>query len=111
MNLKTNKNDIIAIFLIIAIASWQLLIPGYFSVHDDMHPAWIYEMTYAIKHFQFPPRWAAHLSWGFGYPLFTFIYPLPYYLGSILNFLGFNLTDSVKWLHIIAFALSAVFMW
>lgn len=38
-----------------------------------------------LKLGQLPLRWAGTLDQGFGIPLFTFIYPLPYYLSSVLS--------------------------
>lgn len=88
-----------------------LMLPGYFGVHDDMHPAWIFEMLQAFSMKQFPPRWAANLSFGFGYPLFHFVYPLPYYLGAFLNWLGMSLTGSIQMLHALSLIFSGIFMY
>lgn len=38
-----------------------------------------------LKLGEFPLRWAGTLDQGFGIPLFTFIYPLPYYLSALLS--------------------------
>ncbi len=92
-------------------AIWHLLYPGYFSVHDDMHPAWILEMYRAIQSGQNPPSWAPDLSYGYGYPLFHFIYPLPYYLGSVFYALFGDLIWSVKSVYIISILGSAFAMY
>ncbi len=97
--------------LIILPAIYSLIVPGYFGVHDDMHPAWVFEMFKAFSLKQFPPRWAPDLSFGFGYPLFHFIYPLPYYLGAIFYWLGMSLTGSVEMVHVLALVFSGVFMY
>lgn len=70
--------------------------PGYFGVSDDMHIAWLYEMDQAIRSGKFPPRYTPSLSYGFGYPLFNFVFPLPFYLGEVFHLLGFSLVNSVK---------------
>lgn len=49
--------------------------------------------TDALKHGNFPVRWAPSLDNGFGLPLFNYVYPGPYYLGSIFGLLGL----SSKW--------------
>lgn len=98
---------LIGIFVLCIPALWSLWQPGYFSVHDDMHPAWVLEMSRAVESGQFPPRWAPDLSYGYGYPLFHFIYPLPYYLGVIGYRLGLSLTQSVQMVHGLAIVASA----
>ncbi|MFH2085974.1 MAG: 6-pyruvoyl-tetrahydropterin synthase-related protein [bacterium] len=49
--------------------------------------------TDVLRTGQFPVRWASSLDNGFGLPLFNYIYPGPYYLGSPLSLLGL----SSKW--------------
>lgn len=107
----SNKKIILWLIVLTLPAIFGLILPGYFGVHDDMHPAWIFEMFQAFSMKQFPPRWAANLSFGFGYPLFHFIYPLPYYLGAFLYWLGMSLTGSVETLHALALILSGIFMY
>ena len=88
-----------------------LLWPGYFSVHDALHPAWVFEMYQAVKSGQLPPRWAPNLSFGYGYPLFHFVYPLPYYLGALFYSLGASLSFSVELVTVLAVVASFVFMY
>ena len=59
------------------------------------------------------PRWAGELNATYGYPKFIFAYPLPYYIGSILNFLGASYVNSIKLLIITVYFLSglSVFYW
>jgi hypothetical protein len=47
----------------------------------------------ALKLGQFPVRWIPSLDNGYGLPLFNYIYPGPYYLGSVFSLLGL----SSKW--------------
>src|SRR3989344_3106196 len=42
------------------------------------------------------PRWAGELNATYGYALFEFIYPFPYYIASFYHLLGFNFLESVK---------------
>lgn len=83
-------------------AVMALLVPGFFGASDDLHIAWLYEMDQTIKTGQIPPRFVPDLSYGFGYPLFNFVFPLPFYIGEIFYLLGFSLVDSIK----IVFSLS-----
>lgn len=91
-------------------AVWSLLIPGYFGASDDMHPAWLFEMDRALKAGIFPPRFVPDLSFGFGYPLFNFVFPFPFYLGEIFHLVGFSLVGSIKAVFFLGLPLSVVFM-
>ena len=88
------------IYLIIAMLSIPavryLFVNGFFGVSDDLHIGWLYEMDRVIKMLQFPPRYVPDLSFGFGYPLFTFVYPLPFYIAEIFHLIGFSLVNSMK---------------
>ena len=42
------------------------------------------------------PRWAAHLGFGYGIPLFVFTPPLPYILAAFFHQLGFSLEMGMK---------------
>ena len=59
------------------------------------------------------PRWAGELNATYGYPLFNYYYPLPYYISSFYHYLGFNFLDSVKILLITTYLSSglAMFYW
>lgn len=70
---------------------------GFFPTHDG---EWAVvragEMFREIRDNQFPPRYSGVLNFGYGYPLFNFAYPLPYYLATILHLLKFGFVDSIK---------------
>lgn len=88
-----------------------LFVKGYFGVSDDLHIGWLFEMDRAIKMLQFPPRYTPDLSFGFGYPLFTFVYPFPFYVAEIFHLLGFSLVNSVKLVFGLSIPLSMYFMY
>lgn len=69
---------------------------GFYGASDEMHIAWIQQMDKAMGEGQVPPRYVPDLSYGFGYPLFNFISPLPYYVGVGIHKLGFSYVDSFK---------------
>lgn len=58
--------------------------PGYFPMHDDTQVARVIGMGKALREGQFPVRWVADLGYGYGYPIFNFYAPLPYYFGGLL---------------------------
>ncbi len=84
---------------------------GYFGVSDDMHVAWLYEMVKVIKDGKLHPSFVPDLSFGFGYPLFNFVFPLPFYIGALFYFLGFSLVDSIKLVFALSLILSSVFIY
>jgi hypothetical protein len=92
-----------------AVAS--LFTRGYFGVADDLHVGWLYEMDRAVRMGQFPPRYVPDLSFGFGYPLFNFVFPLPFYIGEIFHLLGFSLVDSLKTVFLLTIPFSMYFFY
>lgn len=88
-----------------------LLTKGFFPIHDDTQVARVYEMTKALKDGMFPVRWSSDLGYSYGYPLFNFYDPLPYYIGGFLGVLGFNALFSTKILIILAIVLSGLSMY
>ena len=57
------------------------------------------------------PRWAGELNATYGYPLFIFTYPLPFYIVSFFHFFGFSFILSLKLLIAISFITSGIFMY
>ncbi len=57
------------------------------------------------------PRWAPNLAYGYGYPLFIFAPPLPYWLGLAFYTLGFSLETAFKLLIIFTILLYAIGMY
>lgn len=91
-------------------AVWALLVPGFYGASDEVHIAWLYEMDQVIKLGQIPPRFVPDLSFGYGYPLFNFVFPLPFYIGEIFHLLGASFVDSIKLVFLFSVPVSAVFM-
>lgn len=106
--------NFLVIFLVIAL-SLPVVLPffhnGYFPTHDgEWAVIRMAEMFREIRDYQFPPRYSDYLNFGYGYPLFNFAYPFPYYLGTGLHFLGIGFVDSVKIIFVLTVPLSALFM-
>jgi hypothetical protein len=73
---------------------WQ---PGWFTSHDGVsHLARLGQYVTLLTDGQIPPRYSGLLLGRLGYPIFVFSYHLPFILGSVFNFLGFNLMNSLK---------------
>lgn len=109
-NIK-NISGIILAFLLIVPATWALFVPGFYGASDDIHIAWLLEFHKTLMMGQIPPRFVPDLSFGFGYPLFNFVFPLPFYLSEIFHLSGFSLVDSIKALFFITVPLSGLFMY
>ncbi|MDP2649541.1 MAG: 6-pyruvoyl-tetrahydropterin synthase-related protein, partial [bacterium] len=79
--------------------------------HDGlMHLARIAAFFKSFSDGQIPVRWAGDLNYGYGMPLFNFIYHLPYFISSFFIFLGFGLINTFKIVLTLSFILSGIFM-
>lgn len=90
---------------------WPLLRPGFF-VSDDGE--WMIirlaAFSQTLKGGQFPVRFLETLNHGYGYPVTNFLYPLPFYLGSLVHFLGLSFIGSVKLLFAIGIVGGSIFV-
>src|SRR3989338_808405 len=103
---------LIFLLIISLVYSWPFFKPGLIVTDDGIWSVVrLAEMVRELKDFQIPPRWAGYLNHGYGYPLFSFAYPLPYYLGAFLKFTGLSYVSAVKFLFIGSTFLSVFFMY
>ena len=90
----------IAVFLLGLVSLWltqSLWQPGWFTSHDGVaHLARLAQYLTLLADGQFPPRYSGTLLGHLGYPIFVFSYHLPFILGSLFHYIGFNLTNSLK---------------
>jgi hypothetical protein len=102
-------------YLVIIILSlpavWSLLAPGFYGASDDIHIAWLHQMDQVIKIGKIPPRYVPDLSFGFGYPLFNFVFPFPFYMAEIFHLLGLSYVTSIKAVFFLSVPLSMIFMY
>ncbi len=76
---------------------------GVFPTHDgEWAIVRLAEMHREIKDLQIPPQWAGYLNHGYGYPLFLFTYPFPYYAAEFLHVLGFSFVNAIKIIFMIS---------
>jgi hypothetical protein len=102
------------IFLVLIsafLAGRHLLRQGLFTMHDDLQVSRLFEMRKCFQDKQIPCRWVPDMGYGYGYPLFNFYPPLPFYIGYGLNLLGFNLIAVTKLLFLIGIIGGGVFMY
>lgn len=80
-------------------------------VHDGIvHLARMAAYFKALQDFQIPARWAGDLNYGYGMPLFNYIYHVPYVSSALFIFLGFGLVFTFKTVLSLSFLLSGIFM-
>lgn len=102
--------------LIIIISSVFIVLPffhqGYFPTHDgEWAVVRLSDMYREVKDGQVPPRFSGNLNFGYGYPLFEFAYPMPYFLGLPFFLLHFGLVNSIKILFVLSVVLSGLGMY
>lgn len=104
------KSLIIVLFLGI-LAGASLLQPGYFNMHDDLQMMRQLAMEECFKDGQIPCRWTPHMGYGFGFPLFNYYPPLPYFVGQLFRIVGFSFVDTVKYTTFLSFVFSGLTMY
>lgn len=90
---------------------WPLFAGDFFTHHDDVQVIRLYEMDKCFKDGQIPCRWVPDLGGLYGYPIFNYYAPLPYYFGELVYFLSSNLIFSVKMMFAVSFLGAYVFMY
>jgi len=78
-------------------------------MHDDLQIGRLYQMDLCVRDGQFPCRWVPDMGYGYGYPLFNFYPPLPFYIGEVIHLIGFSFIDSIKILFILGLIFSGLF--
>lgn len=104
--------SIVFCFLISLPVIIPYLHPGYFPTHDgEWAVVRLGDMFRSLRDHQFPVRYSGNLNFGYGYPLFNFTYPAPYYIGVGLHFLKFGFVDTIKILFATSVFTSALGMY
>ncbi len=90
---------------------WPLFTAPYFTHHDDVQVIRVYEMDKCFKDGQIPCRWVPDLGGLYGYPIFNYYAPLPYYFGELIYLLTGSLLISAKVMFAFSFLAAYVFMY
>jgi len=107
--MKISRNLMLLVLGVVAIpAIYFLLKPGFYEPHDLHHIADIFEMYRAAASGQIPPRLGPDYLWGWGYPLFSLYYVLPFYLGAAFYALTKSLTGSFEFVFVFS-AVASIF--
>lgn len=111
LNSFLKRYGFLILLLVLIVPSFVSLIhTGYFNTHEGL-PQLIrlYQMDKCFQDLQIPCRWVPS-AYGYGYPLFNYYPPLPYYLGELIHLLGINFLDTVKMLAALGFIASGLAM-
>ncbi len=89
------------LFVLLAFATLlaaPLSAPGYFMfAHDARHTVYFMQMfDAALRDGALFPRWAADMVFGYGYPVWLILAPLPYYGAEFFHLLGLDFPASIK---------------
>lgn len=104
--------QIIFLVLISIVALLPLFHSGVYVSHDgEANIARFAAYFKAFSDYQFPPRWAGNLNFGYGSPIFIFYYPLPGYLASFLHLFGITFQNIFKLIMAAAFLLNGLFFY
>jgi len=97
------KKKIIALlpFFVLLLIAAKVVFPfthgGLLRTHDmEFHGARVANYFLALKQGQIPPRWAPNLYYAMGYPVFLFMYPLPYAASTVLFIAGLSIETSIN---------------
>lgn len=111
--LKFLKSNLIYILLVIVFslpAFADNLQKGYFPMHDDLQVMRQLVMDKCFRDGQIPCRWSEDMGYGYGYPIFNYYPPLPYYIGEIFRVFNIQFVDIVKILFVLSFLVSGIGM-
>ncbi|OIO13934.1 hypothetical protein AUJ73_02890 [Candidatus Gottesmanbacteria bacterium CG1_02_37_22] len=108
---KTIKYLMLILLILVSLgAARPLFFPGFFPMHDNVQVARVYEMSKSLSFGQIPVRLVSDLGYGYGYPIFNFYAPLPYYIGGAFNLLFFDSLTSTKIMFVVGIVLSGLSM-
>lgn len=98
-------------FSILALA--PLTAPGYFIyAHDARHSVYFLQMfDLSVQDGAWYPRWATDMVFGYGYPLWLILAPIPFFAGELFHLIGFDFVSAVKLVDGLALLLSALTMY
>jgi hypothetical protein len=96
-----------------ALIAAPLTAPGYFMfAHDARHTVYFMQMfDAALRDGALYPRWATDMVFGYGYPVWLILAPLPYYGAELFHLFGLDFPASIKAVEAASWFLSALGMY
>lgn len=93
-------------------ASWPLLKSTLPRSFDGLfHLYRLLELDHLLRQGVLFSRWAPDLYYGYGYPIFNFVPPLPYYLAEVLHATGLSLVHTILASFLVTLLASGVTMY
>ena len=80
-------------------------------MHDDLQILRLQQLDTCLKSGQIPCRWIPDAGFGYGYPMFNYYPPLPFYLAEAFHLVGLNYFWSVKIVFLLSFLLPSFFIY
>lgn len=109
--MKNNRYLLLVILLSIFPIIPYFITSNLIHTHDGLvHLPRLAAYFKALSDGSIPVRYAGYLNYGYGLPLFNFIYQFPYWVGSLLLSIGFGLVNAFKISITFSFILSGIFM-
>ncbi|MBI5449618.1 hypothetical protein HY948_04885 [Candidatus Gottesmanbacteria bacterium] len=109
--MKSFKHYLLILAISVLPVATVFFTPDLPHTHDGpVHLARMAAYYKALTAGQIFPRWASDLNYGYGMPLFNFIYQLPYLIASVFLFLNTSLVLSFKYTLALSYLLSGIFM-
>jgi len=109
---KRSINLFVLLVLISLLPTISMLRDGAYESGDfNIHIYRTISFYQSLSEGNLMPSWAGDLNATYGYPLFIFNYPLPYYLVSFFHFLGFTFITSMKLFLASNLIVSGIFMY
>jgi len=88
---------VVTIIFFAFLAGFALLHPALPPTHDgEYHVIRFYEFDKTLRGGDWYPRWAPDLNYGYGVPLFNYVYPMPNYVAFVLHLFGISFIDAFK---------------
>lgn len=109
---RRNINLLFLLILVSLLPLISILRTGTYESGDlTRHTGFAMSFYESLRDGNFIPRWSSEIIYGYGYPLFLFVYPLPYYLAALFYSVGFTFIDSIKIILAFSFIASGVTMY
>jgi 4-amino-4-deoxy-L-arabinose transferase-like glycosyltransferase len=103
---------LILVLLLLTFAVSPLLRSGLPSMADvPIHLYRLVELDRCWQDGVYHPRWAPTLAFGYGYPLFNFAPPLPYFIAELFHVLGADFETAIRLLAVLCFLLYGLGMY
>lgn len=104
---------IIVLLALATLLAAPLTAPGYFMfAHDARHTVYFMQMfDAALKDGALFPRWATDMVFGYGYPVWLILAPLPYYGAEFFHLIGLDFPAAIKAIEAVGWFASALGMY